>query len=363
MKTKIHCWADKLVHISFALTFLCTVIFFAGCGEVQNLQNQNKNRIGSNPSKTTTSTPTNTTTTSTPSNTTTTSTPTNTTTTATPTTPTNTASPTDPSTPTTTTTVLAIFVTDVGNGGQIVKVEKQSGAAHTIAFNLGTGLTGLASGKCAPNDLFLTRLDYPGSGSPGSVTRIDEQTGYFTNLVTGLATPHGIVYDCANNRLFVSEAGAGRVVSIDIAAPASVELIIGLNTPSSLVLDNDQLYIVENTASKVSVFDLTTSTLQMFVLTPDRPAGLALAKTRNEMYIGSGGGASTSAIWKVDLATRQVVKTFTQFRSPGGMWVDENENLLYVYTSDGLQTLNLDTEVDNTLTQMVRGGWVAPDYQ
>ncbi len=142
-----------------------------------------------------------------------------------------------------------LFVSDTGNN-------------RVLVYNLDS------------NDLLLDRI-------PDSVLG---QTNFYSNAAAttqaGMNVPNGIAYDDANNRLFVAEGTGNRVKSYDVTAITDGESAInvlgqtnftntsaattqiGMNVPFDVVYDsaNQRLFVAEGTGNRVKVYDVTAIT-------------------------------------------------------------------------------------------------------
>lgn len=105
----------------------------------------------------------------------------------------------------------------------------------------------------------------------------DFDTNTATTTATGLSAPRGLVYDSANNRLFVADTGNHRVMVFDTSTlsnnmPASNVLgqadftskvsattASGMNSPYGLALDsfNHRLFVSDYNNNRVMVYDIT----------------------------------------------------------------------------------------------------------
>lgn len=106
-----------------------------------------------------------------------------------------------------------------------------------------------------PIDAKASSLDASSVGSGGDVTvfiadrenhrvvSVPAVGGPVTELVTGLAAPHGLAV--SGDTLYIVDAGNSRVVSVPVSGGPVTELVSGLSFPSGIAVADGTMYITE----------------------------------------------------------------------------------------------------------------------
>lgn len=137
-----------------------------------------------------------------------------------------------------------------------------------------------------------------------------------TDVITNLSTPTGLVIN--DGKLYISESGKNRVISIDIEANTNeiTEVATGLIYPLGLEIYANDLLIAENDAAKLSIknIDNTSTSVETFITfespTID-PYGL-LIKDQTLYTSGVGG-----YLFEVDMSLSDPIAVPTLSRSDG----------------------------------------------
>ena len=101
-------------------------------------------------------------------------------------------------------------------------------------------------------------------------------------------------------------------------------------SPSALVSDSQgkTLYIVEETANQVAVFDVASGTVKKVISLPDRPSGLALSPDGQTLYVTI--GTPNGRVHVVDLKTGKSVSKIRAGHTPNAPVVSPDGKTLYV---------------------------------
>jgi len=101
-------------------------------------------------------------------------------------------------------------------------------------------------------------------------------------------------------------------------------------SPSALVADSQgkTLYVAEETANQIAVFDVASGTVKKVISLPDRPSGLALAPDGGTLYVTIGTPKGT--IHVVDLQEGKSVSKMRARHTPNAPVVSPDGNTLYV---------------------------------
>jgi YVTN family beta-propeller protein len=101
-------------------------------------------------------------------------------------------------------------------------------------------------------------------------------------------------------------------------------------SPSDLVADadNDLLYVVESTASRIGIVSLEDYTRVDSIDLPQDPTGVALSSDGSTLYVTA--GISDGAVYVVDTASRMVTQTISVGHSPREPVLTSSEDTLYV---------------------------------
>lgn len=115
-----------------------------------------------------------------------------------------------------------------------------------------------------------------------------------------------------------------------------IDVVTNLSSPSGLVINNGKLYISEQGTDKVLEFDLETENINDFITSVVFPTGLL--QRGNDILIAENNGFKIS---KKDLtlppsnATDYVIFQTPPFVEPWGIELSEDQNTLYISTTDG----------------------------
>ncbi|WP_169433363.1 T9SS type A sorting domain-containing protein [Lewinella cohaerens] len=217
-----------------------------------------------------------------------------------------------------------------------------------------------------------------------------------TDILTGLTFP----YDCAlyGDDLYIAELGAGRIIKIDITAPAPppIEVVLtgllnpaamtisgdflyygesgadrvskidltqatpvpevvlntGLATPNDLFVDGDLLYITDEGVDQLIRVDLTEATPTPTIIASGLNNPLGIAKFGDAIYLSIFG---SSSIVKVDITqTPAVVTTVaTGFSQPAGITLDGS--FLYIAESGQVSRINLNADTPTAEAVVTEG--------
>jgi len=101
-------------------------------------------------------------------------------------------------------------------------------------------------------------------------------------------------------------------------------------SPSALVADSQgkTLYIAEETANQIAVFDVASGAVKKVISLPDRPSGLALAPDDRTLYVTI--GTPNGRIHVVDLKTGKSVSKIRARHTPNAPVISPDGKTLYV---------------------------------
>jgi hypothetical protein len=180
-----------------------------------------------------------------------------------------------------------------------------------------------------------------------------------TDLVTGISSPFSFVLN--GNELYYSvftENKISKVNDITQLSPTTEDVVTGLNGPFGIALDGNELFIVERSSNKVSKIDITDAvpTPVDVVTGLGDPAGILMNGT--DMYISE---INTNKITKVDLSTGIPLATdfiTVGLEGPVGMVLKGND--LYIAERDGDVVSKADLTLP-VLIDVVSSGILGPE--
>jgi PEP-CTERM motif len=241
-----------------------------------------------------------------------------------------------------------VFVTDFYQTNSILRVNALTGTAAPPPVDPGIILpSGLAYGP--DGFLYATNQSVPAFGLPGTISKINPATGHVVSTI-GFSTPvnpGGLTF-APNGDLYVTDfvdqntPGTGTVakysISGNVASRVGAPLATGLNQPSRLLINGNNLYFTEvNTSTfsggRLSVVNVAGGPVTPLVTgTPGTGfSGLALEGTTlyyTDLFAG--------AIDRYDIANSQALTALVapgptsslnnQF--PGGLFIDALGSIL-----------------------------------
>ncbi len=232
------------------------------------------------------------------------------------------------------------------------------------------------------------------------------QINFYANAVAttqiGMSAPNGLAFDSTNNRLFVVDTTNNRVKVYDtttivdgmnannvigqathiVATAATTQ--VGLNAPTDATLDGTatRLFVAQNTANRVTVFDVTdvadgepaikvlgqadfvTPTAATTQAGMNVPYGLAYDTATDRLFVSQGTGnrvtvysgstlllsngmAATKVIGQANFTATAVATSQTGMSGPRGLTYDESRGLLFVAETTNNRVLVFSGSVAN----------------
>jgi hypothetical protein len=242
-----------------------------------------------------------------------------------------------------------VFVTDFYQNTSILRVNSVTGAA--VAPPVASGIVLPSAFAYGPDGmLYATNQAVPSFGLPGTITKINPATGNVVSQITfstpinpgGIAiSPTGDFY--ISNFVDQNTVGTGTVqkfsVSGTVATPVGTPLATGLNQPTGLLLNGNNLYFTETntsafTGGRLSVVNVTASTPTPQVLVTGPPANpttgspgsgfTGMALSGNTLYYADLLGG---AVDRFDIGTNTALAALV---APGGSLANQFPSGLYV---------------------------------
>ena len=225
--------------------------------------------------------------------------------------------------------------------GNVVAIDTTTGAGRVVASGLG-GMIGATVDR--RGRLFVHRFD------AGAVALVDTVNNSFVDIVTGI-DGHGLCADPNSDTLYLAGYSAQVVYRITEQQPNNwnVDVVVrGLISPIGVYLQGQLLYVADR--GGFLYVQLDGGTLEEVVALPaggdiiDREAG-------GHMIIGT----ASQEVYRVDVVTRQIVRTYEGFANPAGLVVDPTDNSVLVCEHNGhrITRLNLATDGRSKLTEFV----------
>jgi DNA-binding beta-propeller fold protein YncE len=188
--------------------------------------------------------------------------------------------------------------------------------------------------------------------SLGTVSRVDPDSGRTTDVLKGLRYPYGLFADPASGDLFVAEhfqpsrilrfnatTGAQTVVATPPIFVWNPGDIPGSRV-TSLALVGDVLLYVQGREAWISAIWLKEGNrLEKFMTLPSHGQQIVPSLKGDEVYVNNEAG---DTVWRCNLATRQIVKTYPVPASCG-LAVDDGGKILVAAWAKGVVRLDPDT--------------------
>jgi len=197
----------------------------------------------------------------------------------------------------------------------MIRIDTERRHRHHLFSNLvtvGRALTRLSvASALLIGGLLLVGIDPAGAGSPGTIV----------TEISGLSSPHGLVYDAANNSVYVSDTNSCQVLQDDLTTSTVTPVVDAggvcgspsssgtpaanaqLDHPHGLAIDTslDQLYIADRDNHGIEVVNLGSSTMGNFIpLLPGapiaEPVGVTVDQATNTLYVADQG---TDVVWSI----------------------------------------------------------------
>lgn len=190
------------------------------------------------------------------------------------------------------------------------------------------------SADAAKGDIYETNLDQVlrirsfGGGTP-------------VTFATGLSNPKGLVFD-GNGRLYVADAGAGRIMTYTLPDGAGTPYAQALESPVAIAFDSaGNLYVGEAGNGRILKFDQAGAE-STFATGIDGPAGFAFA-TNGNLFVSEFEGGSivqiTPAGAKTTFATGLDLPAGVAIDSSGNLFAaDSGSGTIFKFTPDGTRS-------------------------
>jgi DNA-binding beta-propeller fold protein YncE len=139
-----------------------------------------------------------------------------------------------------------VYVTGIASPGHLYVINPANGPGPitTLSFLLGAFPQGIAT-----DGTFVWTAN---SDPPGSVSKVDPDTGTPTNSTTGFSQPIGIIFDGAN--LWVTDAGDKTLKKLDPNSNAMVLQSVPVgNNPQFPVFDGSNIWVPNANDNSVTV--------------------------------------------------------------------------------------------------------------
>jgi hypothetical protein len=177
-----------------------------------------------------------------------------------------------------------------------------------------------------------------------------------TDVVTGLNNPTRLALN--GNDLYIAEYNGNKISKIDITAatPTATEVVAVVNGPYGLLLNGYDLYIAEFDGNKISKIDITPATPTDVVTGVNAPNGFAL--NGNDLYVSEYFGNKIS---KIDITATNptAIDVVTGLAGPGNLLLNGND--LYIAEFDDYKISKIDITATNPTAIEVVTGLNEPD--
>jgi YVTN family beta-propeller protein len=158
--------------------------------------------------------------------------------------------------------------------------------------------------------------------------------------------PWSVLADDEADVAYVANSEGGSVMILSADQPAPLHTIEGLAGPRGLALNGRTLYVAEASANRVRAIDLDTNEFAGEVTVGQRPQGLAIDPSRNELWVTSLDDATVSVL---DLETLTVVATIPVGVSPLQVTVDPDRSRAYTADSFADSITVVDTQTQHVI--------------
>ncbi|OBX25133.1 putative secreted protein (Por secretion system target) [Gelidibacter algens] len=125
-------------------------------------------------------------------------------------------------------------------------------------------------------------------------------TAQTTDVITELNSPRSMAVH--GNDLYIVETLADKIIKIDITAtiPTATDVVTALDGPLAIVINGNDLYIAEFSGNKVSKIDIAEPTPMVTDVITGLSGPVALLINGNDLYITE---YTDSKVSKIDLST------------------------------------------------------------
>jgi YVTN family beta-propeller protein len=182
-----------------------------------------------------------------------------------------------------------------------------------------------------------------------------EENTVIATITVGVI-PHGVAFDSANNRMYVTNSD-DDTVSVINTATNNVDATISVgNDPRGIAFDsaNNRMYVANYDSDNVSVINTATNNVDATISVGTRPIGVAFDSANNRMYVTNSDDDTVSVI---NTATNNVDATISvgtaPSPSPWSIAFDSANNRMYVANNavGTVSVINTATNnVDATIT-------------
>ncbi len=219
----------------------------------------------------------------------------------------------------------------------IVITERDTGTLSLVQFD-GAGTTSpLADGLAAP--LLGLAVDPGGrqvfvtDAGPGELLRIDLDTGAKARIAGDLAAPLGLAIDRRGRTAYVSEPPSGRISTVDLVTGSVAPIAAGLTSPAGLALaPGDRILYVAQDDGTIQALDLLGDPGRTLAAQLGHPRALAITPDGGRLYAID---RDTGAIAAIDTTTGQVAPIFCCADHGAGLALDPSR-AIYTIKDGGL---------------------------
>jgi sugar lactone lactonase YvrE len=226
--------------------------------------------------------------------------------------------------------------------GNVVAIDTATGGGRVVASGLG-GMIGAAVDR--RERLFVYRLDAQ------AVALVDTAKNSFVDIATGI-NGHGLFAAADSDTLYLAGSGSHAVHRITEQPSGSwlVDVVaVGFPDPIGVYLDGRVLYVGDRIGGLYAV-RLDTGLLEQVIALP--AGGDIISREAGGHLIV---GTASQYVYRVNVATRQIVRTYSGFANPAGVIVDPRDNSVLVCEHAGhkITRLNLATDQRTILTEFL----------
>ncbi len=152
--------------------------------------------------------------------------------------------------------------------------------------------------------------------------------------------------DEAGQRLFASATGAREVLVIDLASGKLAQALSGFGKPHGIVWDaaTMRLFVTDGVKGELDVFAGVPLVRTASIKLAEDADDMAFDSARHLLYVGNGGtnAANPPSVAVVDTATLSVVKKLPASTHPEGLDIDAGRGRIFVNIADSAEVLAID---------------------
>ena len=196
-----------------------------------------------------------------------------------------------------------------------------------LAAGLLAGTAGPLLAQCTPTVAFVT------DAGQGRLLAVDLATGASVPVAFGLNVPMGVDLDPTESIAYVADWQGGRLLAIDLTTHAVKTVASGLSNPADVDVNaaGTIAYVVQQTSGTLSAVSLSSGAVSTVATGLSGPAGVALNTRETFAFVTENGGGVLSAI---NLGTGSRVVEASGLGHPLGVANDPLNNGIYFTKGD-----------------------------